>query len=139
MGRGYGGGRRGREIIYLSLYCHYQNDTCIKMGSDESHFNVSLIASDKVTRQCPQTTTFEEKRESKRIRIEVLLAARPNRLIMFSSLGWQFRSPALPVSYSPAALPPCSVYWAGVCMVIKDAKLQELVYDIFPPTSACRN
>ena len=31
-----------RETIYLSLHCHYQNDSCIKMGSDESHFNVSL-------------------------------------------------------------------------------------------------
>ena len=31
-----------REIIYLSLHCHQQNDTCIKMGSDESHFNVSV-------------------------------------------------------------------------------------------------
>ena len=30
-----------REIIYLSLHCHHQNDFCIKMGSDESHFNVS--------------------------------------------------------------------------------------------------
>ena len=30
-----------REIIYLSLHCHDQNDSCIKMGSDESHFNVS--------------------------------------------------------------------------------------------------
>ena len=39
--------------------CHHQNDTCIKMGSDGSHFNVSLIVreKDKVTRQCPQTTT----------------------------------------------------------------------------------
>ena len=32
------------------------------MGSDESHFNVSLIVRDKVTRQCPHTTTFEERR-----------------------------------------------------------------------------
>ena len=50
-----------REIIYLSLQaiqCHHQNDSCIKMGSDESHFNVSLIARDKVTRQCPETTIF---------------------------------------------------------------------------------
>ena len=47
------------EIIYLSLHCHHQNDCCIKMGSDESHFNVSSIERDKVTRQCPQTTTFE--------------------------------------------------------------------------------
>ena len=30
------------EIIYLSLHCHHQNDFCIKMGSDESHFNVSI-------------------------------------------------------------------------------------------------
>ena len=39
-GRGYGGEGK-REIIYLSLHCHRQNDSCIKMGSDESHFNVS--------------------------------------------------------------------------------------------------
>ena len=31
-----------REIIYLSLHCHHQNDFCIKMGSDESHCNVSV-------------------------------------------------------------------------------------------------
>ena len=41
--------------------------------SDESHFNVSLIVRDKVTRQCPQTTIFEEKGEPKRIRTEVPL------------------------------------------------------------------
>ena len=61
------------EIIYLSLHCHHQNDSCIKMGSDESYFNVSLIVRDKVTRQCPQTTIFEEKGEPKRIRTEVPL------------------------------------------------------------------
>ena len=58
-----------REIY---TYQH-QNDSCIKMGSDESHFNVSLIARDRVTRQCPQTTTFEAKGEPKRIRTEVPL------------------------------------------------------------------
>ena len=63
--RGEGG---GVGIIYLSLH---QNDFCIKMGSDESHFNVSFIVRDKVTRPCPQTTTFEGKGEPKRIRIEV--------------------------------------------------------------------
>ena len=31
-----------REIIYLSPHCHHQNDFCIKVGSDESHFNVSV-------------------------------------------------------------------------------------------------
>ena len=63
----------GGGIIYLALHCHDQNHSCIKMGSDESHFNVSLIVTDKVTRQCPQTTTFEEKGEPKRIRTEVPL------------------------------------------------------------------
>ena len=62
-----------REIIYLSLHCHHQNDSCIKMDSDQSHFNVSLTVRDKVTRQCPQTTTIEEKGELKRIRTEVPL------------------------------------------------------------------
>ena len=38
-----------REIIYLSLHCHHQKDSCIKMGSGEGHFNVSLIVRDKVT------------------------------------------------------------------------------------------
>ena len=56
-----------REIIYLSVHCHQQDDSCIKMDSDESHFNVSLIVRDKVTRQCPQTTTFEDKGDQKRI------------------------------------------------------------------------
>ena len=66
-----GGGKR--EIIYLSIHCHHQNDSCIKMSSDENQFNVSLIVRDKVTRHCPQTTTFEEKGDPKRIRTEVPL------------------------------------------------------------------
>ena len=61
--------------MYLSLHCHHQNDPCIKMGSDESHFNLSLTVRDKFTRQCPQTTTFEEKGEPKRIRTELPLLA----------------------------------------------------------------
>ena len=61
------------EIIYLSLHYHHRNDSCIKMGSHESHFNVSLIVRVKVTRQRPQTTIFEEKGEPKQIRNEVPL------------------------------------------------------------------
>ena len=81
MGGGGGGVWRWGKVIYLSLHRHRQNDSCIKNDSDESHFNVSLIVRDKVTRQCPQTTTFEEKGELKRIRTEVsLLTTRPNRL-----------------------------------------------------------
>ena len=47
-GRGYGGGGRGR--VYTYRYTVTTGITCIKMGSDESHFNVSLIVRDKVTR-----------------------------------------------------------------------------------------
>ena len=46
--RGYGGGGRGR--LYTYRYTVTTRMTCIKMGSDESHFNVSLIVKDKVTR-----------------------------------------------------------------------------------------
>ena len=35
-----------REIIYLLLHCHHQNDSCINRGSDESHFYFSLIVRD---------------------------------------------------------------------------------------------
>ena len=57
-----------------------RNDTCIKVGSDESHFTVSFIVRDKVTRQCTQTTTFyEEKGEPKRNRAEVPSAYQPYR------------------------------------------------------------
>ena len=80
---------RGRgNFKYLSLHCHHRNDSCIKTGSDERHFNVSLIVTDKFIGQCPQTTTFEEKGGPKRIRTEVpLLTAGPNRLIG-RNVGW---------------------------------------------------
>ena len=34
----------------LSLHCHHRIDSCIRMGSDESHLNVSLIVRGEVTR-----------------------------------------------------------------------------------------
>ena len=61
------------DITYLSLHCHHQNDSCIKMGSDKRHFNIPLTVTDKVTRQCPETTIFEKKGEPKLIRTEVPL------------------------------------------------------------------
>ena len=42
----YGGGGGGVQILYLSLHCHHQNDSCIKMGSEKSHLNVSLLVMD---------------------------------------------------------------------------------------------
>ena len=69
---GKGVWRWGRGRLYTYRYTVTTRMTCIKMGSDGSHFNVSLIVRDKVTRPCPQTTTFEEKGEPKRYRTEVL-------------------------------------------------------------------
>ena len=63
----------GGEIIYLSLHCHHQNDFCIKMGSDESHVNVS-VGSDGQNHKTVSSNhnLFEEKGEPKRHRTEVL-------------------------------------------------------------------
>ena len=61
-----------REIIYPSLQCHHQNYFCIKMGSDESHFNVS-IGSDGQSHKTVSTNhnLFEEKGEPKWYRTKV--------------------------------------------------------------------
>ena len=56
-------GEKGDKYTYRYKRCHKQNDSCIKTGSDKSHFNVALIARDKATRQCPQTTTFSKRKE----------------------------------------------------------------------------
>ena len=56
-----------------TLHSHHQNDFCIKMGSDESHFNVS-VGSDGQRRKTVSTNHkhFEDKGEPKRYRTEVL-------------------------------------------------------------------
>ena len=62
-----------REIIYLSLHCHHQNNFCIKVGSDESHFNIS-VGSDGQSHRAVSTNhnLLEEKGEPERIRTKVL-------------------------------------------------------------------
>ena len=30
------------DYILIAIYCHHQNDSCLKMGSGESHVNVSV-------------------------------------------------------------------------------------------------
>ena len=73
MGKGVWKWGGGREIIYLSVHCHHQNDSCIKMGSDEGHFNVS-VGSDGLSHKAASTNDnlSEEKGELKRYRTEVL-------------------------------------------------------------------
>ena len=59
-GRGEGGGGGSMEvgergkIIYLSLHCHHQNDSCIKVGNSESYFNVSSMVRVVVSVHKPQ-------------------------------------------------------------------------------------
>ena len=57
----------GKEIVYLSLHCQHQNDSCIKMDSDESHFNVSLESDGKSHKTVSTNhNLFEETGEPKR-------------------------------------------------------------------------
>ena len=68
-----GGGGGKREIIYLLLHCHHQNVSCIKVGSDESPFNVS-VGNDGQRHKTVSTNhnLYEEKGEPQRYRTEVL-------------------------------------------------------------------
>ena len=54
-----------REIIYLSLHCHHQNDFCIKMGSDESHFDVSAGSEGQSHKTVSTNHNFLKRKESR--------------------------------------------------------------------------
>ena len=43
----------------------HQTNTCMKMGSDVSHFNCFLILRDKATGQCSQTPALEGRDDSR--------------------------------------------------------------------------
>ena len=76
-----GGGGGETEIIYLPLHCHHQNDSCIKMGSDESHFNVSVGNDGQSSRTVSANHNLsEEKGEPKRVSNRGPSAYQPNAL-----------------------------------------------------------
>ena len=54
----------GHIPIIATICCHHQNDSCIKMGSDESHFNVSLIVRDK-SHETMSTDQLLQRKESR--------------------------------------------------------------------------
>ena len=60
-----GGGGKSRP--YITLYCHHQNDSCIKMGSDESRSNVSLIVRGKVTKVVSTEHNFSKERRAEAV------------------------------------------------------------------------
>ena len=68
-GSGYGGGGRGRLYTYRCTVTTRMT-SALRWAAMRA---ISLIVRDRVTRQCPQTTIFEEKGERKRIRTEVPL------------------------------------------------------------------
>ena len=90
-----------REIIYLSLHCHDQNDSCIKVGSDESHFNVSA-ETDGQSHKTVSTDhyLFKEKRRAEAVSNRGPSAYQPNA----SPLG-QTGSPSSSTSI-PSSPPP---------------------------------
>ena len=70
--KGYGN-EGDTEITYLSLHCYHQHDFCIKMGSDESHFNVSVGSHEQSHKTVSRNhKLLEEKGEPKRYRTQVL-------------------------------------------------------------------
>ena len=100
--------------IYPSLHCHHQNDSCLMTGSEESHINVSLTVRNKVTRQCPQTTAFEEKGEPKRFGPGPS-AYQPNALPL-GQTGSQVRPRGLSSQPPPPPPPPQVHFW---CCAVK--------------------
>ena len=78
------GVRGGGE--YLTIHsCHHQNDPfCVKVGSEESCFNASLIVGGGKSQsgQCPQTLSLEEKEVLKRGFEPTSFARQPNALLL---------------------------------------------------------
>ena len=77
-------------MIYLSLRCHHQNDSCIKMGSDESHFNVS-VGSDGQSQKTVSTNhnIFEERGRAEAVSNRGPSAYQPNALPPLGPTGSQ--------------------------------------------------
>ena len=54
-----------REIIYLSLHRHPQNDFYIKVGTDERHFIVSILSVTKSQDSIHRPQHFWKRKESR--------------------------------------------------------------------------
>ena len=106
------------------------------MGSDESHLNVSLIVRDKVTRLCPKTTTFFKRKES-RSGIEPMPFCLP-ALQPSGQNGSQCKSFCRPPLVVHLAISDSGNKRGGAVELWHTAplKLQALVYDILPSTTA---
>ena len=96
------------DHIYLSLHCHHQNDFCIKMGSEERHFNVSVGSDGQSHRTVvhkPQP--FWRERRAEAVSNRGPSAYQPNALPLgqTGSLSVSLCL-CLSLSLSPASIPP---------------------------------
>ena len=57
-----------RVIIYLSLHCHHQSDSCIKMGSDRSHLMFRTKSQTETDRERDRQTETQRQRQRDRDR-----------------------------------------------------------------------
>ena len=66
----WGGGWR---LYTYPLHCHHQNDSCVKMGSNESHFNVSVGSDGQSHKRVHKPQNVLKRKESRSgIETEVL-------------------------------------------------------------------
>ena len=68
--------------MYLLLHCHHQNDSCIKMGSDESHFNVSVGSNGQSHRTVSTNHNLSEEKGAKVVSNQGPSAYQPNTLLL---------------------------------------------------------
>ena len=80
-------GEEGDYITYRYTVTSRMTRSCIKIGSDKSHFNVSLVVRDKITRPCPQTTNpFRRERRAEAESSRGPSAYWPNALLLSVAL-----------------------------------------------------
>ena len=132
---GYGGGGRGR-LLYLLLYCHHQNDSCIKMGSDERRFNVLLIVEDKVTRNVHRPKHFWRERRAKVESSRGPSTYEPNALTLGQT------SSQLAASFVFALLQALACLTLWLCkhqshLKPDDVKQSEILYNLFVKSQTC--
>ena len=144
-----------REIVYLSLHCHHQNDSCIKMGSDESHFNVSARSDGQSHRTVSTNHSLSwRERRAEAVSSRGPFAYQPNALPLGQtgsrcSEGWArvnltFFSKAFLRVWEQEKI-ACSRtrirrVWSWVWQRVNVfLRLQALVYDTLPPESDARS
>ena len=155
-------GKWRKPYLSKELHCHYQNDSCIKMVNDESHFNAPWIVRDKVTETASTEHIFwwerraeAESNHGPAYQPNVLpLGQAGSQLLTCCNLDIKWggevamtdepyplcskrtpHSPAPPSSFSPVNL-QCWLLWCSYSPRAQTPrhKLQALVYDILPPT-----